>query len=127
MLDDMFKRINEMMGGKRSCEGCEKAKYSEICDLSAEENREWAIIKSEEDRLTKEADKLAKEKELLSSRKNIFTGKIQLRSGELNTELTVKDGKAFKIECEKDCASDKGGPPNLRDLLPPGLQFPGFE
>jgi len=127
MLDDMFKRLNEMLGGKQSCGGCSKAEFIEIQRLSSEEIREWAIILSEEERIKKEANKLAKEKELFLARKKIFTGKIQLRSGEFDTELTMKDGKAFKIECKEECSNGRGGPPSLRDLLPPGMNFPGLE
>jgi len=107
----MAKKFMKLIRGEDYCEGCEGAKYSEITALSGNEMEEWASIKAEGNRINKEVEKIAKQRELLSARKKILIGKIQLRFGEHQSRIVIKNGKALKVECVDDCTG----------LLPPGL------
>jgi len=107
----MMEKFLKLLRGEDICEGCPEAKHSEIARLSPDEEREWAIIQAEGNRVAKEIEKLGKEKEILQARKKIFMSKIQLRSGEMNSHLIIKNGKALKIECDDNCSLLSSPPP----------------
>ena len=113
LFGGMREKLMKLLKGENICDGCPTAKYTEISTLSSEELKEWGIIRTEEDRLSKEVEKIGKEREMVNARKKIFFGKIQLRFGEIKSSLVIKDGKAQKVECgDKDCSNSP---------FPPGM------
>lgn len=106
---DMLDKLLKLLKGENLCAECPNAELDQIAELSAEQMREWAIIKAETERLDKEIARIGKEKELLTLRKKMFTGKIQLRSGDMRSKLVIKNGKAFRVECKDTCSDPTGG------------------
>jgi len=101
MLDDMMEYLKKIRD--QLCENCPGAQKSVVTTLSADEMKEWAIIQTEDHTIKKELDKLKHRQEMIMARKAILFGKIRIRHDEIKSNLTIKEGKVFRIECNDNC------------------------